>query len=125
MSDDFADKYSTILNFGFVNEPDLTKILKAKIFIHKEEQLRAAHLILCYNPLSSSFQEPKCVIKVKDRHLHLINVAVLVFLNPNPTLEGVQKVEPLFQYFAKEEVVEVSNFEDDFEVFNQSQSFNR
>ena len=46
VSDDFVDKYSTIPNFGLVNEPDLTKILKAKIFLHKDGQLRAAHLIL-------------------------------------------------------------------------------
>jgi len=96
VSNDFADKYSNISNFGFINEPDLTKILKAEIFIHKDGQLRAAHLILCYNPLSSSFQEPKCMIKVKDHRLHLINVVVLVFLNPNPALEGVQQVEPHF-----------------------------
>ena len=94
--DDFADKYSAIPNFGLVNEPDLTKILKAKIFIHKDGQLRVAHLILGYNPLSSSFQAPKYVIKAKDRHLHLINVAILGFLNLDRALEGVQQVEPLF-----------------------------
>ena len=86
--DDFADKYSAIPNFGLVNEPDLTKILKAEIFIHKNGQLRFAHLILSYDPLSSSFQAPKYVIKVKDRCLHLINVTVPGFLNPNPALEG-------------------------------------
>ena len=46
VSDDFIDKYSAIPIFGLVNEPDLTKILKAKIFLHKDGQLRAAHLIL-------------------------------------------------------------------------------
>ena len=78
------------MNFSLVNEPDLTKILKAEIFVHKDEQLRVTHLILGYNPLSSSFLAPKHVIKAKDYHLHLINVAVLGFLNPGPTLEGVQ-----------------------------------
>ena len=86
--DDFADKYSAIPNFGLVNEPNLTKILKAEIFIHKDGQLRVAYLILGYDPLSSSFQAPKYVIKVKDRCLHLINVTVPGFLNPNPALEG-------------------------------------
>ena len=88
MFDDFADKYSAIPNFGLVNEPNLTKILKAEIFIHKDGQLRVAYLILGYDPLSSSFQAPKYVIKVKDHHLHLINVTVPGFLNPDPTLEG-------------------------------------
>ena len=55
MFDNFVDKYSAIPNFNLVNEPNLTKILKAEIFVHKDEQLRAAHLILGYNHLSSSF----------------------------------------------------------------------
>jgi len=53
--DEFADKHFAIPNFGLVNEPDLTKILKAEIFVHTDRQLRAAHLILGYTPLSSSF----------------------------------------------------------------------
>ena len=53
--DEFADKHSATLNFGLVNELDLTKILKAEIFVHTDGQLRAAYLILSYNPLPSSF----------------------------------------------------------------------
>ena len=53
--DEFADKYSAILNLNLINERDLTKILKVKIFVHKDGQLRAAHLILGYDPISSSF----------------------------------------------------------------------
>ena len=133
--DEPIDKYSAISNFSLVNKPNLTKILKAKIFVHKDRQLRAAHLILSQNPLSSSFQVPKYVIKVKDRRLHLINIAVSGFLNPSPAPKGVQLVEIPSQYTAEEEatpfqltikdeeqVVEVSDFEDDFEVFNQPQS---
>ena len=55
MSDGFTDKHAAIPNFNLVNEPDLTKIIKADIFIHKDGQLRAAHPILDYDPLSSSF----------------------------------------------------------------------
>ena len=59
------------------------------------------------------------------------------FLNPNLALEGVQQVEPLPPYMAEdeatpsqpnikeeeeEEMVEVPNSEDDFEIFNQLQS---
>jgi len=78
-------------------------------------------------------------MKAKDLRLHLINVAVPSFLNPSSGLQGVLKVEPLLQYKAedeatgsqpatkeeeeeKEEVAEVLDFEDDFEVFNQPQS---
>ena len=95
-----------------------------------------AHFILGYNPLSTSFQAPKYVIKAKDYRLHLINVAVPGFLNPSLALKGVQLIRFPFQHAAKEEatpsqptikeeeeeIVEVSESEDDFEVFNQPQS---
>ena len=138
MSDDFLDKYSAIPNLNFVYVPDLTKILKVEIFVHKDGQLRAAHLILDYNPLSSSFQAPKYVIKAKDHLLHLINVAVPGFLNQDLALEGVLQVKSFFQYTAEdeatpsqpttkeeeeeEEVVKVFDSEDDFEVINQPHS---
>ena len=126
-----VDKYSAIPNLNLVNEPDLTKILKAKIFVHKDGQLRATHLILGYDPMSSSFQAPKYMIKATDPLLHQINIAVLGFLVTGPAPEGMQQVELPFQHTAEEEatlsqpiikeeeVVEVSDFEDDFEIFNQ------
>ena len=75
------------------------------------------------------------MIKAKDHSLHLINITIPGFLNPSPTPEGIQQVELPFQYTVEEEatpsqptikeeekeeeeVVEVSNFEDDFKVFN-------
>lgn len=93
--DDFAYKYSAILNFSLVNKPDLNKVLKAEVFIHMNGQLRATHLILGYTPLSSSFQEPKCVIKGRDHRLHLINVVVPDFLNLGSRPQGVLEVKPL------------------------------
>ena len=51
----FANKHAAIPNFNLVNEIDLTKIIKVDIFAHKDGQLREAHLILDYDPLSSSF----------------------------------------------------------------------
>ena len=132
----FIDKHVVVSNFNLVNQPNLDKILKAEVFVHSDNQLRAACLILDYNPLSLSFQALKCVIKAKDLCLHLINVIVPVFLNPGPGPQGVLKVEPLLQYKVKdettpsqlatkeeeeeekEEVVEVLDSEDDFEVFN-------
>ena len=60
MSDGFTDKHAAIPNFNLVNQPSLDKILKAEVFVHSDGQLRAAHLILGYKPLSSSFQASKC-----------------------------------------------------------------
>ena len=100
-------------------------------------------MILNYKPISKSFQAPKCVIKAKDPQLHQISVVVLGFLIisaiPEGTLaidpipEGILKVALPLQYIAEEatsshptvikeeeeEVVEVSDSEDEFEVFNQ------
>ena len=118
------------------------------MFVHKDDQLRAAHLILVYTPLLSSFQVPKSVIRAKDPSLHLINVAAPGFLNSGPIPQGVIKVKPILPYKAEDEatpsppvikeeeeeneeeeneqVVEVldskDKSEDDFEVFNQPES---
>ena len=100
---DFANKHASILNFNFINQPDLDKILKAKVFVYSDDQLKAAHLILGYNLLSSSYQALKCMIKAKDLRLHLINITVPGFLNLGPGPQGVLKVELLLQYKAEDE----------------------
>ena len=75
------------------------------------------------------------MIKSKDYHLHLINVAIPDFLNAGPALEGVQQIESSFHHAAEEEatpsqptikeeeeeIVEVLESKDDFKVFNQPQ----
>ena len=79
------------------SSPSLDKILKVEVFVHKDAQLRAAHLILDYTPISSSFQALKCQIKAKDPCLHIINVAAPGFLNPGLGPQGVLTVEPILQ----------------------------
>ena len=128
----FADKNVVVPNFSLVNQPSLDKILKAEVFIHSDGQLRAAHLILSYTPISKSFQVPKCVIKAKDPHLHRISVVVPSFLSAGPILKGIPKIALPSQCAVKEEatpsqpstkeeegIVKVSDSEDDFEIFNQ------
>ena len=71
------------------------------------------------------------MIKAKDIRLHQINIVVSSFLDTSPVPKGIQQVELPFQHTVEEEVthsqpaikeeeqvVEVLNFEDDFEVFN-------
>ena len=126
-------------NFNLVNQPSLDKILKAKVFIHSDGQLRAIHLILGYTPISKSFQALKCDIKSKDLHLHWTSVAAPGFLATGPITEGVFTTTPILKGIPKvgasfshpiikeekeekeegEEIVEVSEFEDEFKVFNQ------
>ena len=128
----FTNKHAAVLNFNLVNQLSLDKILKVKMFVHNDGQLRVADLILSYNLLSSSFQASKCVIKVKNPCLHQISVAAPSFLTIDPIPRGVLKVTLPPQYTTKEatsshpaikeeeeeEIVDVSNSEDDFEVFN-------
>ena len=61
-------------------------------------QLRAAHLILGYTPISRAFQTPKYVIKAKDPRLHCISVAYegFVVLEGIPIPEGTPLTQPLF-----------------------------
>ena len=108
--DDFADKHVAKPNFNLVNKDNLDKILRAEVFVNKDDQLRATHLILGYTSISSNFQASKCVMKAKDPPLHQIIVAVPDFLHPEgapvpegvlitqPILEGVPKVAFPFQH---------------------------
>ena len=65
------------------------------MFVHSDGQLKAAHLILGYNPISKSNQVPKCLIKAKDPLLHRISVAALGFLTMDPILKGTLTTDPI------------------------------
>ena len=60
-------------------------------------QLRAAHLILRYTPISRAFQASKCMIKARDPWLHRISVAYerFVVLEGIPIPEGTPLTQPL------------------------------
>ena len=143
----FADRRYTKPNLKLVNKANLDKLLKAEIYVSEANgQLRAAHLILGYTPISFAFQEPKCVIRARDPRLHRINVAYEGFIVP----EGISlpqytsRTEPLFvasvsagtpsslptlrekeikgrkeKEKGEEEVVAVSESSDDFGIFDQ------
>ena len=72
-----------------MNFPELNRILRSEIFLHKDDQRRAMHMILGFNPISKRFQSPKHVIRAKDPRLALIDVAVPGFLT-TPSLSGTQ-----------------------------------
>ena len=97
-----------------------------------DNQLRVAHLILGYMPISHAFQAPKCVIKVHDPRLHRINVAIEGFLLPEGALspKGVPLVggsssclvveEEDEQAEKEEEVFKLGSSKDEFELFNRA-----
>ncbi|XP_065633660.1 uncharacterized protein LOC136069278 [Quercus suber] len=91
------DKRATRRNFRLINRESLDRILRSEVYVNSSDgQLRAAHLILKYDPASKAFQAPKYVIKAKDPRLHRISVAFEGFIVPEGTLipEGVSFTEP-------------------------------
>ena len=106
-------------------------------------QLRAAHLILGYTPISHAFQAPRCVIRAKDPRLYRISVAYegfvvlegIPFLRSTPLTQplpiatlsaGVPSPSSILQVEEEKEeeqeeegFVDLTESTDDFEVFNQ------
>ena len=84
----YVDKYHTAPAKHLVNFTDQNWILRLEIFLHKDEQLWATHVILKYTPLTKRFQSSKNVIKTRDSRLTLINVAIPGFLAVRPLPAG-------------------------------------
>ena len=121
----------------------MDRVLRAEIYVNPSDgQLRAAHLILGYNPISRAFQAPSCVIKAKDPRLHRISVAYEGFVVPQgvplpvypqraedlpvASLAEVAPSSPLTSQVEEEEeaergegsFVDPSSATDDYEIFN-------
>ena len=128
-----------------VNKASLDRVLRVEIYVNPSNgQLRAAHLILGYSPISRAFQTPSCVIKAKDPWLRRISVAYEGFIVPQgiPLPKYSQLTEALpvaslaeaapssplvFQVEEEEEAeqeeedsVDLASATDNYEVFNQS-----
>ena len=144
---DFADRRSTKPHLNLVNRESLDRILRSKVFVNEADgQLRVAHVILGYRPISFAFQAPKCVIKANDPRLARISVAYEGFAIPEgiPIPEGTPFTQTFFvgipsvgpsssQPVLKEDeeekekeeeenlegIVDLSDSSDEFEVFNQ------
>ena len=140
----FADPNSTAPLFRLVNKASLDRILQSEVYVNEaNDQLRAAHLILGYKPISRTFQAPRCVIRAKDPRLHRISVAYEGFIVPEGVplpkntpftqplpvatlLAKVPSPSPILQVEEEEEeeeeeegFVDLIESTDEFEVFNQ------
>ena len=74
-------------------------MLQAEIYVNEVDgQLRAAHLILGYTPLSFTFQAPKYVITTRKPQLCCISVANQGFVVPEgvPLLRDIPHTQSLF-----------------------------
>ena len=80
---DIADPHTITPSLRLVNKASLDRILQAEVYVNESDgQLRAAHLILGYTPISNTFQAPRCVIRARDPQLHRISVAYEGFVVP-------------------------------------------
>ena len=79
-SDVFADKRHTAPRLSLINVQGLNKLLRSKIFISEDRQLRAVHLILNYEPLLNIFQDIGQAIRAGDPRLAHIDVSMPSFL---------------------------------------------
>ena len=96
-----------------------------------DNQVRAAHKILGYDPIQKSFLAPKYVIRAKDPRLHRITIAEHSFLLPEGSSAqgGVRLAGSSSSHQATEaeevraesekQVAELGQFEDDFGAFDQ------
>ena len=144
----FVDRRYTKPNLKLVNKVSLDKLLKAEIYVNEADgQLRVAHLILGYTPLSFAFQAPKCVIRARNPRLRPINVAYEGFIVPEdiPLPQHTSRIEPFFvasisagtsssqptlreegigereeEEQRQEEAIELSESSDNFGIFDQS-----
>ena len=76
----FADKRHIASRLNLVKLRGLNKVLRSKIFVSKDRQLRAIHLILDFKPLSYTFQEVGHAIRVGDPWLAWIDISMPEFL---------------------------------------------
>ena len=107
-----------------------------EVFVNEvDNQVRAAHKILGYDPIQKSFSAPKYVIRAKDPRLHRITIAEHEFLLPEgpPIPKGASlagfssshqaaKVEG-GRVESEEQVTKLDQSEDEFGVFDLANLF--
>ena len=79
-SDVFADKDHVSPKLSLVNVPRLNILLRSEIFVSEDNQLRATHLILGYEPLLRIYQDAGQALRASNPQLAQIDVSKLGFL---------------------------------------------
>ena len=115
---------------SLINIPALNYLLRSQIFVNDDGQLRVAHLILDYEPLSRSFLDVDNAIKANDYRLACIDVSRPNFLAPYDlppvdhsvpqgvplAAQPIQQV-PLGQAVAEEGIASSSSLEEEIDQF--------
>ena len=76
----FADREHVSPKISCVNVPGLNILLRSKIFVSEDRQLRATHLILGYEPLSRIYQDAGQALRASNPRLARIDVSKPGFL---------------------------------------------
>ena len=110
--------------------PALNYILRSQIFVNDDGQLRAAHLILDYEPISRNFLDVGNFITANNYRLARIDVSRPGFLAPHdlppvdhPVPQGIPlaaqplRQVPLTQAVAEEGVAFSSSLEEEIDKF--------
>ena len=101
-------------------------VLKAAVFVNEEDnQVKAAHKILGYDPIQKSFVAPKHVIRANDPWLQKITVAEHKFLisEGSPVPEGIPLVRSSPSHQVAEDEGDLGLSEEGFSVFDQADPF--
>ena len=75
-----ADKGHIAPRLSLTNVAALNYVLRSEIFVSKDRQLRAVHLILDFDPISKTFQEIGHAIRAGDPRINRIDVSRPDFL---------------------------------------------
>ena len=103
-----------------MNFKDLNRILKFKIFLHKDGQFRAAHVTLGYTLISTCFQSLKHVSKDRRSCWRVSQAAELIAQQVTNLIQVEE--EPISSEKEQEETAREPSFvdlEEDFKAFNQ------
>ena len=76
----FADKRHVVPRLNFTNVVALNYLLRSEIFVSEDRQLRAAHLILDFEPILEVYQDIGNAIRASDPRLAHIDVSLPSFL---------------------------------------------
>ena len=125
-----TNKEQVAHRFSLINVPALNYLLRSQIFVNDNKQLRAAHLVLDYEPLSRSFQDVGNAIRANDYRLTRIDMSRPHFLTPydlppvdNQSPQGVplatQPIQqvPLGQAVAQEGIAPSALLEEEIDKF--------
>ena len=76
----FANKRHVAPRLSLVYIADLNRVLRSKVFMSEDKQLRAVHLILDFEPILDNFQEMGHAIRAGDPRLYGIDISIPRFL---------------------------------------------